>query len=282
MIKSITIILSLCFVMTSGCSSIPEVSTQAKSSASNRVVSSAELNWQELAMPLDINFEFNEKSQVLVSDESTGPVASFVIPVTSTPIEMVLTSYVDSKLTLYNPNVLITDPEGEVLYHIESGEFKYIPARLLQGDQVQARFTIAPKFGTEQVNVLIYTTPEDLEGSTTVLHPAKAFAIGKGNQPPSIPDLKALHSRYGQLHLTALALGQGHQGTAYYAPDYRPASNTSTSLSGQIDYLDSIQNSVEQGDMDQAITLLNEAEEKGVPNARETFINAVESQKGVN
>ena len=277
MIKLITIILSLCFAMTSGCSSLPEVSTQAKSPASTRVVSTAELNWQELAMPLDINFEFNETSQVLVSDESTGPVASFVIPVTSTPIEMVLTSFVDSKLTLYNPNVLITNPEGEVLYHIGSGEFKYIPARLLQGDQVQARFTIAPKFGTEQVNVLIYTTPEDLEGTTTVLHPAKAFAIGKGNQPPSIPDLTALHSRYGQLHLTALASGQGHQGTAYSATEYQPARE-----SGNIDYLDSIQNSVEQGDMDKAITLLNEAEEKGVPNARETFINAVESQKGVN
>lgn len=164
-----------------------------------------------------------------------------------------------------------------MLYHIESGEFKYIPARLLQGDQVQAKFTIVPKFGTEQVNVLIYTTAEDLKGSTTVLHPAKAFAIGKGNQPPSIPDLTALHSKYGQLHLTALASGQGHQSTAYSATEYQPARG-----SGNIDYLGSIQSSVEQGDMDKAITLLNEAEKRGVPNARETFINAVENQKGVN
>ncbi|WP_222939768.1 hypothetical protein [Photobacterium sp. BZF1] len=71
-----------------------------------------------------------------------------------------------------------------------------------------------------------------------------------------------------------MASGHGHQDTAYSATEYQPVRD-----SGNIDYLDSIQISVEQGDMDKAITLLKEAEKRGVPNARETFINAVESIK---
>ena len=130
MIKSITVLLYLVLVLASGCTSVPEVSTKAKNSAQNRVVSSAELNWQELNVPLDVNFEFDDNSQVLLSENITGPVASFVIPVSSNPIEMVLTSYVDSQLTIYNPNILITNSKGEELYRIESSEFEYIPARL--------------------------------------------------------------------------------------------------------------------------------------------------------
>lgn len=273
MIKSKTITLYLWAVFTTGCVSVPEVSTQAKNPVTNSVASPTELNWQELNLPVDINFEFDEKSQVLLDDNSIGPVASFVIPVGRTPIDMVLTSHVDRKLTLYIPNILITNSEGQVLYHTKSTEFRYIPARLLDGDQIQTRFTIAPQVGTDQVNVLIYTTSEDLKGGTTVVHPAKAFAIGKGNQPPKIPDLTALHSKYGQLNLTVSAVSSTNQYPIHPSLDYVPESDTRSTY-----YLNSIQYSVEQGDMDHAITLLNEAEKLGIPNARATFINAVQIQ----
>lgn len=270
MIKSKIRTVCLSVVFAAGCVSTAEVSTQAKNPASSNVAAPAELSWQELSLPIDINFEFDEKSQVLLDANSTGPVASFIIPVDNTPIDMVLTSHVDNELTLYVPNILITNSKGEELYHIKSNEFKYIPARLLDGDQVQTQFTIAPQVGTRQVNVLIYTTIEDLKGSTTIIHPAKALAIGKGNQPPSIPDLTATHSKYGQLSLT---VSSANQLPIRPTLGYVPASDTK-----HTDYLNSIQYSVEQGDMDHAITLLNEAEKLGIPNARATFINAVQIQ----
>lgn len=273
MIKSKIRTVCLSVVFAAGCVSTAEISTQAKNPASSNVAAPAELSWQELSLPIDINFEFDEKSQVLLDANSTGPVASFIIPVDNTPIDMVLTSHVDNELTLYVPNILITNSEGEELYHIKSNEFKYIPARLLDGDQVQTQFTIAPQVGTRQVNILIYTTIEDLKGSTTIIHPAKALAIGKGNQPPSIPDLTATHSKYGQLSLTVSSANPTNQQAIRPTLGYMSASDTK-----HTDYLNSIQYSVEQGDMDHAITLLNEAEKLGIPNARATFINAVQNQ----
>ncbi|MCG7588475.1 MalM family protein [Photobacterium sp. OFAV2-7] len=273
MIKSKIRTLCLSVVFAAGCVSTAEVSTQAKNPASSNVAAPAELSWQELSLPIDINFKFDEESQVLLDANSTGPVASFIIPVDNNPIDMALTSHVDNELTLYVPNILITNSKGEKLYHIKSNEFRYIPARLLDGDQVKTQFTIAPQVGTRQVNVLIYTTIEDLKGSTTIIHPAKALAIGKGNQPPNIPDLTATHSKYGQLSLTVSSASPTHQLPIRPTLNYEPANNAK-----HTDYLNSIQYSVEQGDMDHAITLLNEAEKLGIPNARATFINAVQNQ----
>lgn len=270
-LKNVTLYLWAMFV--AGCTSVSEVSTQAQNPANNRTVSQAELNWQELSLPADINFEFNEKSQVLLDNNSTGPVASFVIPADRGPVDMVLTSHVGKELTLYEPNVLVTDSKGGVLHHIKSNEFKYIPARLLDGDRVQKQFTIVPQIGADQVNVLIYTTSEDLKGSTTVINPAKAFAIGTGTQPPMIPDLTALHSEYGQLNLTVTAMSQTNLNPILPTIDYVPEIEAKSAY-----YLNSIQNSVEQGDIDHAMTLVSEAEQLGIPSARATFINAVQSR----
>jgi maltose operon protein len=265
--------LYLWVVFVAGCTSVPDVSTQAKNLASNKSVSVAELNWQELSLPTDINFEFNEKSQVLLDDNSTGPVASFVIPADRGPVNIVLTSHVGKELTLYVPNILVTNSKGGVLYHIKSSKFNYIPARLLEGDRVQKQFTIVPQIGADQVNVLIYTTSEDLKSSTTVIHPAKAFAIGTGTQPPMIPDLTAVHSEYGQLHLTVTAVSLTNRTPTRPAIDYVPEIEAKSAY-----YLNSIQNSVEQGDIDHAMTLVSEAEKLGISSARATFINAVQSR----
>ena len=70
MIKSKIRTVCLSVVFAAGCVSTAEVSTQAKNPASSNVAAPAELSWQELSLPIDINFEFDEKSQkkVVVSN----------------------------------------------------------------------------------------------------------------------------------------------------------------------------------------------------------------------
>jgi maltose operon protein len=49
--------------------------------------------------------------------------------------------------------------------------------------------------------VLVFTTEKDLQQTTTLLDPAKAYAKGAGNAVPDIPDPIAKHTTDGVLKL---------------------------------------------------------------------------------
>lgn len=55
---------------------------------------------------------------------------------------------------------------------------------------------------SNEAYLIIYSTAAQQEGETTLLHPAKAYAEAKGNEPPNIPDPIAQHSAGGRLNLT--------------------------------------------------------------------------------
>lgn len=55
--------------------------------------------------------------------------------------------------------------------------------------------------GSAKLYVLVFTTDKDLQQTTTLLDPAKAYAKGVGNAIPDIPDPIARHTTDGLLKL---------------------------------------------------------------------------------
>lgn len=171
---------------------------------------------------------------------------------------------------------MILDSKNTVLQTFGFEEFEYVPARLLDADLVKGKFTFIPPLTAKEIKVLVFTTPEDLQTSTELLHPAKAYAIARNTVPPEIPNPVAQHSPYGTFRLD-IASGVSSVPVVNSTPIV--ADQAPSKAETKYFYLNSIEKSVNNGDINKAMKLLDEAERLGIEDARSTFIRALEAKK---
>lgn len=116
-----------------------------------------------------------------------------------------------------------------------------------------------------------------------MIDPAKAYARGTGNAVPNIPDPVARHADTGLVKVSVKAeqrsgnvvIGQP-PASAQAQPEQAPPSAAAPMLRETEEYFnDAIVAALRRGDVDRALSLLNEAERLGSPTARETFIRGV-------
>ncbi|MBC7002371.1 hypothetical protein BIZ37_07355 [Photobacterium sp. BZF1] len=268
-------ILPLCIAasLLAGCANNIENIDTAAAANQAQVDSLSNLNWTPLKLPSDVTFELNEDSQTLAYSDSAGPVAAFLVPANRGAITVNLKSYATT--TLYAPSIKVLDENNKELEHYSYADFVYKPARMLEGDLVEGTFSFIPTYNTEEVKVLVYTNPQDLQTSTELLHPAKAYARARSTVEPDIPNPHAQHSPYGKFSMRISSPQIDNASVAFTKPrvDQAPAMEETQGY-----YLNSIENAVNNGDINKAMQLLEEAERLGIKEARPTFINAVENK----
>ena len=168
---------------------------------------------------------------------------------------------------------------------------------------------LTPALGQQKIYVLVFTTPQDLQQTTKLIDPAKAYAKGTGNAVPDIPDPIAKHTTEGTLGLkvktssgSSVLVGPlfGSSGPGpvtvgntaapvYNAPAAAPvvapvaapapAAKSEPMLDDTETYFNNgIKQAVKAGDIDKALKLMNEAEKLGSTTARETFIGSVKGK----
>ena len=71
----------------------------------------------------------------------------------------------------------------------------------MSADRLEGVMRLTPALGQQKLYVLVFTTDKDLQQTTTLLDPAKAYAKGVGNAVPDIPDPIARHTTDGLLKL---------------------------------------------------------------------------------
>ncbi len=248
------------------------VTTQAPTNAVNTVNTSlASLQWLPLNAPSSSQFTIDANSQKLIDTNSAGHIAAFTLPANQGALTIKLDSF--AKKTVYAPVVSVYNEKNELITTIPADNFNYVPAAMLTDDHLSGAITFMPPADTKEVRVLISTTPDALAETTTLLHPAKASAIARNTQPPAIADPIATHTDIGTLELTVTTVADNTQYQAERT-DYAPSPEERSSY-----YLNSIENAVNNGDLNKAMKLLDEAEKLGIADARPTFINAVEAKK---
>ncbi|OAN11142.1 hypothetical protein A3K86_19445 [Photobacterium jeanii] len=256
-----------------GCVSTPEtVNTQAPTTAAHQINQSiADLNWQPLQAPSSSQFTITANSQKLTNELSAGNIAAFSFPATEGALTFTLDSF--AKQTVYAPTVSFFDDNNTLINQITADQFSYVPAAMLKDDHLSGSLTLVPPKDSKNIRVLVSTTQDSLATTTTLLHPAKAFAIARSTQPPAIKDPIATHTDQGNLMLTVDIVSE-QKVQATQRTDYAPSPEERSSY-----YLNSIKNAVNNGDLDKAMKLLDEAETLGIQEARPTFIKAVEAKK---
>ncbi|MEI2266714.1 maltose operon protein MalM [Erwinia sp. CGal63] len=248
------------------------------------------LSWTPLVPP--VTQEVTLGGTKIDQGEIQGAVAAFSLPADRGSLEIVLTSLVTGK-TVYAPNVLVLDEQMRPAAFYPASYFPYEKPGLVSSDRLEGTLKLTPALGQKQIYLLVYTTQRDLQSTTQMVNPAKAYAAGVGNAVPDIPDPVARHTPVGTLSLKVSAeqkagnvmIGQLFPSsepaaapamigdTAKPAPEAKPAEPM---LAESDDYFNgAIKKAVQAGEIDKALKLLSEAERLGSKTARKTFIDSV-------
>lgn len=243
-------------------------------------------------------------------DEGMSYFAAYRLPVNTGNLAITLASQVSK--TVLVPKVIMLDAQFKVTRVLGESVFTYQPAHLLYNDRIEGRVFVdrsMPGNPAAETYMVVYAPTNETAGSTTILHPAKAFARANGTVEPDIKDPVIPHSPWGlvQIKVTDMAKGQGLE--AVFKPEYsdkvamsqaKPAtaavaataattaavaetpSKPAPAMLSETEsfYNAQIEKAVKAGDIDKAMQLVNEAERAGSTKAKSVFIDAVKrSQK---
>ena len=237
----------------------------------------------------------------------TGPVAAYSVPANIGELTLTLSSEVNKQTSVFAPNVLILDQNMTPSAFFPSSYFTYQEPGVMSADRLEGVMRLTPALGQQKLYVLVFTTDKDLQQTTTLLDPAKAYAKGVGNAIPDIPDPIARHTTDGLLKLkvktsssSSVLVGPlfGSSGpgpvtvgntaapavtyaapAAVAAPAPQPVKKSEPMLNDTESYFNQgIKDAVAKGDVDKALKLLDEAERLGSKSARSTFISSVKGK----
>ena len=233
----------------------------------------------------------------------TGNVVAYSVPANIGELTLTLTSEVNKQTNVFAPNVLILDQNMTPSAYFPSSYFTYQAPGVMSADRLEGEMRLTPALGQQKLYVLVFTTEKDLQQTTTLLDPAKAYAKGTGNAVPDIPDPVAKHTTDGLVKLkvktnssSSVLVGPlfGSSGPApvtvgntaapayaapVAAPVAAPAAKAEPMLNDTESYFNNgIKQAVAKGDIDKALKLMNEAERLGSKSARSTFIGAVKGK----
>ncbi len=255
------------------------------------------LSWTPLVPPVTQDLTLGMSSAQINQGQIQGAVAAFALPADRGSLEITLTSIATGK-TVYAPNVLVLDEQMRPAAFYPSSYFPYEKPGIVSSDRLEGTLKLTPALGQKQIYLLVYTTRNDLDATTQMVNPAKAYAAGVGNAVPDIPDPVARHTPTGTLSLKVTAeqkagnvmIGQIFPSSAPAeaapvvvgstqapAPASAAPAKPSEPMLDDSDawFNESIKKAVKAGDVDKALKLLDEAERLGSKTARKTFIESV-------
>lgn len=243
-------------------------------------------------------------------DEGMSYFAAYRLPVNTGNLAITLASQVSK--TVMIPKVIMLDAQFKVTRVLGESVFSYQPAHLLDNDRIEGKVFVdrsMPGNPASETYMVIYAPGNELSGSTTILHPAKAFARANGTVEPDIKDPVIPHSPWGLVQIKAVDMAKGQGIEAVFKPEYsdkvamsqaKPATTavaasavTTAAVAAapstpapvmlsetESFYNTQIEKAVRAGDIDKAMQLVNEAERAGSTKAKSVFIDAVKrSQK---
>lgn len=241
-----------------------------------------------------------EKGTNLNAAGVTGAVAAYSLPANIGELTITLSSEVQQN-RVFAPNVLVLDENMRPAAWFPARFFTYQQPGVMAADRLEGVMKLTPALGQQKIYLLVFTTDKDLTETTTLLDPAKAYAKGTGNAIPDIPDPIARHSREGTLKLkvktssgSSILVGPlfGSSGPApvtvgntqpvapavYHAAPAPEAKREPIMTDTEGYFNQSIRQAVDQGNIDKALKLLDEAERLGSTSARKVFISSVKGK----
>ncbi|NVK40175.1 MAG: transcriptional regulator [Oceanospirillaceae bacterium] len=258
----------------------------------------AGLPFQALPAGGHLKFRIGADAPRFLFPEGVSPFAAFRLPETDRTLELSLRSLAGDDL--FQPRVMLLDAAMRPTRAFGSEAFPYQPARGFVPDALSGRIQIRSRYPGAQDNeryLIVYTTPEQRQGETRLVHPAKTFARAHGNEPPNIPDPIVAHGETGTLELKidaegGFALGQtllqpllgAGQREDVVAALPQPAVDAvapgpveAALPETEVYYRNAIDEALGSGDLDRALKLAEEARRVGAEGARRHLLQQLKA-----
>ncbi|OMH29095.1 MalM family protein [Motiliproteus sp. MSK22-1] len=261
-----------------------------------------QLPYRPLAVDANIRLQINSTSPVYHFPSGRSYFSAFKLPVNSSSFRIELQSLIGK--TLFEPTVMMLDGKFAVTRILGNDRFKYVAARGFKGDSIDGKFRVDRSYPGNLYNetyMIIYTTKAQMSGQTTLVHPAKAFAIAQGNQPPAIADPVVDHTGVGTIKLSVIEeqnkvaaeyvpgrsqqnlmdamgdKGQNQVGVAERA-DTESGTNPTTILpETKAFYKKAVAMAVSEGNLDRALKLVEESQRLGIAEIRQYFLELLKN-----
>jgi maltose operon periplasmic protein len=163
----------------------------------------SELPFIDITKDSNENYQFDHTAPAFQFVSGKSFVRAFRLPLNIDAMSVEFSALITK--SVFVPTVDFYNPKMELVKRIESSAFSYKPARLIQGDTLEAHFMITNLTAAEEKKIafmVIYTTDEAQQGETKVIHPAKLFAMANGTVPPDIADPMIPHAATGSVNVT--------------------------------------------------------------------------------
>ncbi|WP_163832640.1 MalM family protein [Spartinivicinus ruber] len=228
----------------------------------------------------------NSHSVVFEFNSGKSYIAAFKLPDTQRSLQIKLFSKANQ--TVFEPSVMLLDSEFRITRILSTDDFIYRPAWGFKPDSIDGMFRVdrsQPGNPNNETYLVIFSTLAQMQGKTTLVHPAKAFAKAHYNQPPEIPDPIAWHSPVGNLELSVEEEERSFYEKRSYIPafSFRQANQAVDQLETKQEVLpqthqyfkEAVKNALNQGEVGKALSLVEEAERLGLKDIRQYFIERV-------
>ncbi|WP_369434293.1 MalM family protein [Psychromonas sp. MME1] len=241
-----------------------------------------QLKYKEIKSDGPLSIAITDQSQAYNFANGKSFVEAYKITSKSQELRLEMDSLIFDSVLM--PEVTLLDANFKVTRTIKARQFIYKEAKVLKGDRLFASLTIYRQQANNPANetyILFHTSPENMKGGTTIIHPAKAFAIAHSTVPPEIPDPIIPHSATGLIELNVASKNT----TTDSENGYNPLANLlsiepkSESISEQdAHYNTEILAAIADNEISRALTLVHEAESIGSTTARTTFTDALKKR----
>ncbi|WP_020406039.1 MalM family protein [Hahella ganghwensis] len=231
-----------------------------------------DLQYQPLILDQTTVTRLNASSPAYLFDSGKSYVAAFELPRGNRPIDIEISS-IASEDQVLSPSALILDSQYQVTRTFSGGDFIYKTADIVHGERLEATLMQVGGFKDERY-LIIYTTDQQRMGATTMIHPAKQYAKATNRVPPEIDDPIAQHSAMGVMTLSATQLGKATPAAESLISVPESAYGSAEEQANAL-----IKQSVADGNIEEALRLVEDAEANGSTTARNTFIEAVKKQQ---
>lgn len=193
------------------------------------------LPFVDITKDMNQDFVFDHTAPAYQFSSGKSFVRAFRLPLNSDAMAIEVSSSI--KENVFVPTVDFYNPSMQLVKRLQPSDFVYKPARMIQGDTLEARFIVTNLTAADAKKIafmLIYTTDEAQQGETKVIHPAKQFAKASGTVPPNIADPLIPHAATGTVTVQVTMNNSGEnifsalQGPLFGESDTvaTPASNT--------------------------------------------------------
>ncbi|MDG6882011.1 maltose regulon periplasmic protein [Phocoenobacter uteri] len=258
------------------------------------------LNWQNINFSQKQHADLTStqiKSFITSIAGFESAVVGYKIPANQGTIKASISSLVVDNDHIFVPNVLVLDANFNPSVTYPASSFKLTEARGLDEPQLTAQLNLTPTANQDYLYLLVYTTKQDLEKTTTITHPAKLYAKAKGNQPPAINDIQVKHTNMGKIKIdvegvqTSQFIGLNSPLFEAKQPQATVVGETKTVSKPTPKTIQKVENSTEQyfnnavlsalkqNDISKAMNLVTEAEQLGLTQPRQLFLKKVSAKK---